>query len=83
MDYLALDEARSRLWIPAGNTGKVFSPRYAHSRRQSIDGVLPPRPAATGRSVQAPRQFAGEIVYVGNRADRKSVRDRCRVVRGD
>ena len=65
MDYLAADGAR--VWIPAGNTGKVFL--LAGGQFRSIDG-FPTKMGRGDRLVGPSAVTVGQgAVYVGNRGD--------------
>jgi DNA-binding beta-propeller fold protein YncE len=68
MDYLAFDAASGRVWVPAGNTGRIDVLDTKSGKLESIEGVAT---AKKGERVQGPTAAsAGEgFVYVGNRAD--------------
>jgi DNA-binding beta-propeller fold protein YncE len=71
MDYLALDAAHRRRWVPAGNTGKIDVIDLATRKVSAIDGfatIDSPRP---GRPRMGPSSatVAGDTVWVGNRGD--------------
>jgi DNA-binding beta-propeller fold protein YncE len=72
MDYLAYDAASGRLWVPAGNTGRVDVVDAATGRVTAIAG-LATAPGAPGHSSLGPSSAAvGERdVWIGNRADRR------------
>jgi hypothetical protein len=68
MDYLAYDPASGRLFIPAGNTGKVDVLDTKSGKLASIDGW----PTSTvGERILGPSAATagGGYLYVGNRAD--------------
>jgi DNA-binding beta-propeller fold protein YncE len=68
MDYLAYDSASGRLFIPAGNTGKVDVLDTKTGKLRSIDGWPTVK---TGDRVAGPSSASAGAghVYVGNRAD--------------
>ena len=71
MDYLAYDTANHRVWVPAGNTGKVDVVDTATGKVTSISGfatIPAPRP---GRPAMGPSSASvGQGgVWVGNRGD--------------
>jgi len=67
MDYLAADGGR--VWIPAGNTGKVFV--LEGGKFASIDG-FPTKEGRNGRQMGPSSVTVGEgFAYVGNRGDSK------------
>ncbi len=68
MDYLAYDAASGRLFIPAGNTGKVDVLDTRSGKLSSIDGWPT---AQAGTRVQGPSAatVGAGYLYVGNRAD--------------
>lgn len=67
MDYLAFDPASGRLFIPAGNTGKVDVLDTRSGKLSSIDGWPT---AGSGNRVQGPSAatVGSGYLYVGNRA---------------
>jgi len=71
LDYLAWDRATGRLWVPAGNTGRIDAIDGGVVR--SIDGLATAAFEHRGRrGVLGPSSVsvgAGKV-YVGNRADR-------------
>jgi DNA-binding beta-propeller fold protein YncE len=68
MDYLAYDPASRRLFIPAGNTGKVDVLDTGSGKLSSIDGW--PTAQAGSRLVgPSAATVGGGYLYVGNRAD--------------
>jgi DNA-binding beta-propeller fold protein YncE len=75
MDYLAYDAAADKVWIPAGNTGKVDVLDAATGKVESIDGFETEKRTVQreGKSVEVTAgpssAYAGDgVVYVGNRA---------------
>ena len=68
MDYLAYDAASRRLFIPAGNTGKVDVLDTSSGKLSSMDGWPT---AQAGNRLQGPSAatVGGRYLYVGNRAD--------------
>jgi DNA-binding beta-propeller fold protein YncE len=68
MDYLAWDDANQRLWVPAGNTGKV-DVLSADGKLTAIGGF--PTAARQGRPASGPSSatLADGTVWIGNRAD--------------
>jgi len=68
MDYLAWDAAHGRVWIPAGNTGRVYVLDARSGKLDSVEGF--PTAKRGERTVGPSSATAGEnYVYVGNRAD--------------
>jgi len=67
MDYLAYDPAGSRLFIPAGNTGRVDVLDTKTGKLGSIEGWPT---AKAGNNIQGPSAATagGGYLYVGNRA---------------
>jgi DNA-binding beta-propeller fold protein YncE len=68
MDYLAYDAAHARLWIPAGNTGRID---VLDTRGGELDVISQVPVAGRGdRTLGASSATVGDgEVYVGNRAD--------------
>jgi len=72
MDYLACDQAHGRVWVPAGNTGKVDVIDVATGALTSIDGFKTQEMERHGKKRTvgpSSATVAGDIVYVGNRGD--------------
>ena len=72
MDYLAYDRASHRVWVPAGNTGKVDVIDSPGDRVTSIDGFPTAEVERGGskRTVGPSSATVGDgVVYVGNRAN--------------
>lgn len=72
MDYLAIDAASKRLWVPAGNTAKVDVIDIETGKLTEVTGFkLLDKPG--GKRPVGPSSAAiGEgVVYIGNRADNK------------
>jgi DNA-binding beta-propeller fold protein YncE len=68
MDYLAFDPASHRLWVPAGNTGRIFVLETRSRELRKIEGVVTAR--RDDRLVGASSATVGSgMVYVGDRAD--------------
>jgi DNA-binding beta-propeller fold protein YncE len=68
MDYLAFDAATGRMWVPAGNTGKVDVVETATLAVTPIDGF--PTLKKGERTMGPSSATVGSgYVYVGNRAD--------------
>ena len=68
MDYLAYDPKNSRLWVPAGNTGRID---VLDTQSHRLEVILPVPVSQRGeRMVGASAATVGaSMVYVGNRAD--------------
>jgi DNA-binding beta-propeller fold protein YncE len=68
MDYLAYDASTGRLWVPAGNTGKVAVVETATREIHAVDGFVT---APRGNRIIGPSSASvGKgTVYVGNRGD--------------
>ncbi|HTP30270.1 MAG TPA: hypothetical protein VMK12_32020 [Anaeromyxobacteraceae bacterium] len=68
MDYLAYDAANSRIWVPAGNTGRID---VLNTQTGKLDVLEHIATANRGeRTVGASAAAIGDgIAYVGNRAD--------------
>ena len=65
MDYLVADGAR--VWIPAGNTGKVFM--LEAGKFSAVEG-FPTKEGRGGRQMGPSSATVGDgVVYVGNRGD--------------
>jgi len=78
IDYTAYDPAESRLWIPAGNTGNVDvirATRDGHPTLETVGGfaTAPPPPNRPDRPRMGPSSvaIAGDLVWIGNRADHR------------
>jgi DNA-binding beta-propeller fold protein YncE len=72
MDYIAYDRTNHRVWVPAGNTGKVDVVDTANGQVQHIDGFVTKEMERHGqkRVVGPSSASVGEgVVYVGNRGD--------------
>jgi DNA-binding beta-propeller fold protein YncE len=72
MDYLAYDRPNHRVWIPAGNTGRVDVVDTQNDRLASIGGFATSEMERHGqkRLVGPSSATVGdEMVYIGNRAD--------------
>ena len=72
MDYLAYDSTTKRIWIPAGNTGKVDVIESASGKLTAIDGFpTAERNGTRGKRTVGPSAatVGGGSVYIGNRAD--------------
>jgi DNA-binding beta-propeller fold protein YncE len=68
MDYLAYDAATGRLWVPAGNTGRIDVLDTRSGKLEVIDHVATAKRGE--RTVGTSAATVGDgIVYVGNRAD--------------
>jgi DNA-binding beta-propeller fold protein YncE len=73
MDYLAFDAATGRVWVPAGNTGRVDVVDVATGKVTAVDGFpTAPSPRA-GRPPMGPSSatVGDGVIWVGNRADKK------------
>jgi DNA-binding beta-propeller fold protein YncE len=78
IDYTAYDPVESRLWIPAGNTGNVDVIRTTRGSPPDLETVggfatAPPPPNRPGRPNMGPSSvaIAGDLVWIGNRADHR------------
>jgi len=72
MDYLAYDRAHHRVWVPAGNTGKVDVLEVPSGAVAHVDGFATREMERHGRKrVVGPSSASvGDgVVYVGNRGD--------------
>ena len=71
MDYLAYDPANDRVWVPAGNTGKVDVIDAVTRQVRSIDGLATAPSGRPGRPPMGPSSatVGDGVVWVGNRAD--------------
>jgi DNA-binding beta-propeller fold protein YncE len=68
MDYLAYDAATARLWVPAGNTGRIDVFDTRNGKLEVIEHI--PTGKRGERMVGASAATVGDgVVYVGNRAD--------------
>jgi DNA-binding beta-propeller fold protein YncE len=68
MDYLAYDSSTGKVWVPAGNTGKVDVVDSASLKIQTVDG-FPVAPRGNRTVGPSSATVGGGNVYVGNRAD--------------
>jgi DNA-binding beta-propeller fold protein YncE len=68
MDYIGYDEATNNVWVPGGNTGKVFVIDAKTESLRSVDAF--PVREADGR-VLGPSSvaFGPDSAFIGNRAD--------------
>lgn len=72
MDYLAYDRAHHRVWVPAGNTGKVDVVEVPSGAIAQVDGFPTKEMERKGRKriVGPSSATVGDgVVYVGNRGD--------------
>src|SRR6476646_635890 len=72
MDYLAYDRAHHRVWVPAGNTGRVDVVDAASGQIAQIDGFATKEMERRGRKrIVGPSSatIGDGVVYVGNRGD--------------
>ncbi len=72
MDYIAYDRTNKRVWVPAGNTGKVDVIELASGQVTPIDGFVTQEMERHGkkRTVGPSSATVGDgVVYVGNRGD--------------
>ena len=73
MDYLAYDALNDRVWVPAGNTGKVDVIDAKTGKLTAIDGFATATIKASDgsdRVVGPSSATVGDgVVYVGNRAN--------------
>jgi hypothetical protein len=72
MDYIAYDRAHHRVWIPAGNTGRVDVVDALDNRVDSIGGFVTSEMERHGkkRTVGPSSATVGDdMVYIGNRGD--------------
>jgi DNA-binding beta-propeller fold protein YncE len=68
MDYLAFDSVTGRLWVPAGNTGRIDVLDTRTGKLQTIENIATEKRG--DRLVGASAATVGEgMVYVGNRAN--------------
>jgi DNA-binding beta-propeller fold protein YncE len=71
MDYLAYDASAKRLWVPAGNTGKVDVLDVESGQLHAVDGFpTVVKEGRGGKRVVGPSSVAigPGVAYVGNRA---------------
>jgi DNA-binding beta-propeller fold protein YncE len=68
MDYLAVDLQSGRLWVPAGNTGKVDVVETSSREIHPVEG-FPVAPRGTRTVGPTAATVGAGVVYVGNRAD--------------
>ena len=68
MDYLAYDAATGRLWVPAGNTGKVDVVETSTGKVQTVEG-FPTAQRGTRTVGPSSASVGAGVVYIGNRAD--------------
>jgi DNA-binding beta-propeller fold protein YncE len=73
MDYLAFDAANGRVWVPAGNTGRVDVVDARTRKVTAVEGFPTAPSPRPGRPAMGPSSatVASDVVWVGNRADRK------------
>jgi DNA-binding beta-propeller fold protein YncE len=71
MDYLAYDPANDRVWVPAGNTGKVDVIDVVTRKVTPIEGLATAPPGRPGRPRMGPSSatVGDGVVWVGNRGD--------------
>jgi DNA-binding beta-propeller fold protein YncE len=72
MDYIAYDRAHGRVWVPAGNTGRVDVIDVATGKVTAIEGFATKEVERNGRKrTMGPSSVAiGDgVVYVGSRGD--------------
>ncbi len=72
MDYIAYDRGHHRVWVPAGNTGKVDIVDAATGNVAHVDGFATKEMERNGkkRIVGPSSATVGDgVVYVGNRGD--------------
>ena len=72
LDYLAVDRARGRVWVPAAGTGRVDVIDAASGALSEVSGFATiEREGRGGKRLVGPSSatVAGDFVYVGNRAD--------------
>jgi DNA-binding beta-propeller fold protein YncE len=72
LDYIAYDRAHHRVWVPAGNTGKVDVVDVSSGQVAQIDGFVTAEMERKGkkRTVGPSSATVGDgIVFVGNRGD--------------
>jgi hypothetical protein len=67
MDYLAFDAGTGRLWIPAGNTGRVDVLDTASGKLEAIEGLATEQhgPRTAGPSAAS---VGDGVAFIGNRA---------------
>ena len=68
MDYLAYDASTGRLWVPAGNTGKVDVVETSTAKVQAVEG-FPTAQRGTRTVGPTSASVGAGVVYIGNRAD--------------
>lgn len=68
MDYLAVDLPSNRLWVPAGNTGKVDVVETGSREIHPVEG-FPVAQKGTRTMGPTSATVGVGVVYVGNRAD--------------
>src|SRR5437773_9424101 len=73
MDYLVYDAANHRVWVPAGNTGKVDVVETATGKVTSIGGFATAPSPRPGRPAMGPSSatVGDGVVWVGNRGDNR------------
>ena len=74
MDYIAYDPAHHRVWVPAGNTGRVDVVDVTNDKITEVDAfpTAEVERGGTKRTVGPSSATVGPgFVYVGNRADSK------------
>src|SRR5689334_19250929 len=71
MDYLAYDAGHHRVWVPAGNTGKVDVVDTADGKVTPITGfATAPAPRADRPAMGPSSATVGDgVVWIGNRGD--------------
>ena len=74
MDYLAYDAAHGKVWVPAGNTGRVDVIDTATGKMTSVENFPTVKQMTKrGERTMGPSSATagGGMVFVGNRADSK------------
>jgi DNA-binding beta-propeller fold protein YncE len=72
LDYLAYDPVRHRVWIPAGNTGRVDVIDTRNGKLEEVSGFATREVERNGRKRTvgpSSAAIAGDLVFIGNRAD--------------
>ncbi len=71
MDYVAYDPAHRRVWVPAGNTGRVDVIETATNKLTPIDGFVTRASTKQGRPAMGPSSVTlGEgTAWIGSRGD--------------
>jgi uncharacterized membrane protein YkoI len=71
MDFITYDPVNDRIWVPAGNTGKVDVIDISTSKVTPLEGFPTAPPRRPGRPNMGPSSVvvADGVVWIGNRGD--------------